>query len=88
MKTVSRFDVGELRASVNEDGYLEDVPVVGRIGIQLYRNPDGSVRRELRPPEEVFNADSLASFKGKPITIGHPGRLIPATLKAHGRNHA
>ncbi|MEA1204851.1 DUF2213 domain-containing protein [Enterobacter hormaechei] len=83
MKTVSRFDVGELRASVNEDGYLEDVPVVGRVGIQLYRSPDGSVRRELRPPEEVFNADSLASFKGKPITIGHPGAVNSRNAKKH-----
>lgn len=83
MKTVSRFDVGELRASVNEDGYLEDVPVVGRVGIQTYRNPDGSVRRELRPPEEVFNADSLASFKGKPITIGHPGAVNSRNAKKH-----
>lgn len=83
MKTVSRFDVGELRASVNEDGYLEDVPVVGRVGIQLYRNPDGSVRRELRPPEEVFNADSLASFKGKPITLGHPGAVNSRNSRKH-----
>ena len=83
MKTVSRFDVGELRASVNEDGYLEDVPVVGRVGIQLYRNPDGSVRRELRPPEEVFNTDSLASFKGKPITLGHPGAVNSRNSRKH-----
>ncbi|WP_435952732.1 DUF2213 domain-containing protein [Dryocola sp. BD626] len=83
MKTVSRFDVGELRASVNEDGYLEDVPVVGRVGIQTYRNPDGSVRRELRPPEEVFNADSLSSFKGKPITLGHPGAVNSRNSRKH-----
>jgi hypothetical protein len=83
MKTVSRFDVGELRASVNEDGYLEDTPVVGRVGIQIYRNQDGSVRRELRPPEEVFNADSLATFKGKPITLGHPGAVNAKNAKKH-----
>ncbi|EHM40195.1 DUF2213 domain-containing protein [Hafnia alvei] len=83
MKTVSRFDVGELRASVNEDGYLEDTPVVGRVGIQIYRNPDGSERRELRPPEEVFNADSLASFKGKPITLGHPGAVNSRNSRKH-----
>lgn len=83
MKTVTRYDRGELRASVNEDGYLEDTPVVGRIGIQTYRNPDGSVRRELRPPEEVFNADSLASFKGKPITLGHPGAVNAKNSRKH-----
>lgn len=83
MKTVSRYDVGELRASVNEDGYLEDTPVVGRVGIQTYRNPDGSVRRELRPPEEVFKTDSLATFKGKPITLGHPGAVNAKNAKKH-----
>ncbi|WP_375601089.1 DUF2213 domain-containing protein [Klebsiella aerogenes] len=83
MKTVTRYDRGELRASVNEDGYLEDTPVVGRVGIQVYRNPDGSVRRELRPPEEVFNADSLASFKGKPITLGHPGAVNAKNSRKH-----
>lgn len=83
MKTVTRYDRGELRASVNEDGYLEDTPVVGRVGIQIYRNPDGSVRRELRPPEEVFNADSLASFRGKPITLGHPGAVNAKNSRKH-----
>ncbi|KTJ34666.1 hypothetical protein ASU85_10760 [Klebsiella aerogenes] len=83
MKTVTRYDRGELRASVNEDGYLEDTPVVGRVGIQVYRNPDGSVRRELRPPEEVFNVDSLASFKGKPITLGHPGAVNAKNSRKH-----
>lgn len=83
MKNVSRFDVGEIRTSINSDGYLEDTPVVGRVGIQVYRNPDGSLRRELRPPEEVFNADSLASFKGKPVTIGHPGAVNAKNARKH-----
>ncbi|WP_158782492.1 DUF2213 domain-containing protein [Pantoea sp. BAV 3049] len=83
MKQVTRYDVGEIRASVNEDGYLQDTPVVGRVGIQTYRNPDGSVRRELRPPEEVFKADSLATFKGKPITLGHPGAVNAKNAKRH-----
>lgn len=81
MKQVTRFDVGEFRASVNDDGYLEDTPVVGRVGIQEYVNPDGSIRRELRPPDEVFDADSLASFKGKPITLGHPGHVNAKNAK-------
>jgi len=83
MKQVTRYDRGELRASINEDGYLEDVPVVGRVGIQTYRQPDGTVRREFRPPDEVFNADSLASFKGKPVTIGHPGAVTAKNARKH-----
>lgn len=84
MKTVSRFDVGEIRAHINNDGYLEDTPVVGRTGVLLYRNPDGSQRRELRLPEDVFHADSLASYRGKPITLGHPyaeGKVDPKNIK-------
>ncbi|RYM52025.1 DUF2213 domain-containing protein [Serratia proteamaculans] len=84
MKTVSRFDVGEIRAHINNDGYLEDTPVVGRVGILQYRNPDGSKRRELRLPEDVFHADSLASYRGKPITLGHPyaeGKVDPKNIK-------
>lgn len=83
MKQVTRYDRGELRASINEDGYLEDVPIVGRVGIQSYRQPDGTVRREFRPPDEVFNADSLASFKGKPVTIGHPGAVTAKNARKH-----
>lgn len=83
MKQVTRYDVGELRASINEDGYLEDIPVVGRVGIQSYLQPNGSIRREFRPPEEVFNSDSLASFKGKPITLGHPGTVNAKNVRKH-----
>ena len=36
-----------------------------------YFNHDGTKRVEYRPPEEAFNADSLASLLGKPITVGH-----------------
>jgi hypothetical protein len=60
-----------------------DTPVVGRIGIQEYLNGDGTIRRELRLPEEVFSKDSLDSFKGKPVTVSHPKRRVTAdTAKA------
>lgn len=77
---VQRFDYADLKAVITDEGFLRDSPVVGRIGIQEYRNADGSIRRELRLPEEVFNADALASFVGKPITVDHPktGRVTAA----------
>lgn len=53
------------------EGYLRDCPVVTTCGIFEYKNPDGSTRRELRLPENVFAEDSLASYKGKPIIITH-----------------
>ncbi|MCW2763987.1 MAG: ErPhphiEt88 [Marmoricola sp.] len=67
-------------AKKTDEGFIHDTPIVGRIGIQEYRNADGTTRRELRLPEEVFKADSLATFVGKPITVDHPkdGRVTSA----------
>lgn len=76
-----RYDFVPFAATRKTDeGFLHDTPIVGRIGIQEYRNADGTTRRELRLPEEVFKADSLATFAGKPITIDHPkdGRVTSA----------
>lgn len=72
----TRFDYVELKATKTDEGYLIDTPVVARTGILIYRNDDGSIRRELRRPEQVFNVDSLNSFKGKPITVDHPTGLV------------
>lgn len=58
------------------EGYLRDKPILTRIGIFEYSNPDGSVRRELRLPEDVFEPKSLASYKGKPVIITHDAGLI------------
>lgn len=64
------------RASFTPEGYLKDRPILTSTGIFEYTNPDGSVRRELRLPEDVFNAESLASYKGKPIIITHDAGLV------------
>lgn len=74
---INRFDVIELKSATKTDeGFILDTPVVSRTGVFDYLNEDGSIRREYRPPEEVFNADSLASLKGKPITVEHPDELV------------
>jgi hypothetical protein len=89
-----RYDRTEIKATRTDEGYLIDTPIVGRAGIQMYKNADGTIRRELRPPEEVFNADSLKSFAGKPVTDEHPGepvtaknakRLSVGTMQGEGR---
>lgn len=54
-----------------DEGYLVDHPIVTTCGIFEYRNDDGSIRRELRRPEDVFAEESLKSYKGKPIIITH-----------------
>jgi len=43
-----------------------------RAGIFTYRNADGSERKELRHPDEVFKADSMKSLQNKPFTDLHP----------------
>ncbi len=81
---VTRYDSLTLpSARIDADGFLHDSPVLTRTGIFTYRNHDGSPRREYRPPEEVFRADSLASYKGKPITVRHPteGEVTPKNAR-------
>ncbi len=53
-----------------------DHPILTRVGIFEYKNPDGSSRRELRLPEEVFAPESLASYKGKPVILTHEAGMI------------
>lgn len=71
---VTRFDTGEIQGSATrtDEGYVRAEAVVTRTGVFLYQNPDGSIRRELRHPDDVFRADSLATLKLVPITDGHP----------------
>lgn len=74
---VNRLDSIPLdRTYFTEEGYLIDHPIVTSVGIFVYHNPDGSERRELRLPEEVFAAKSLASYKGKPVIITHEAGYV------------
>lgn len=57
---------------VRAEGYLT------RSGIFVYRDAQGKTVRELRPPEEVMHADSLASFGMMPVTNDHPPELLTA----------
>lgn len=59
-----------------KEGYLIDHPVVTSVGIFEYMNPDGSIRRELRLPENVFDPASLASYKGKPVILTHDAGVV------------
>ena len=66
-----RYDSAKVKARFDENGFLVDTPIVARVGVQSYYLPDGTERREFRPASEVFKPDSLASYQGKPITLGH-----------------
>lgn len=70
MTARQRYDSVAIKAHFDEHGFLVDRPIVARIGAQIYKTPHGD-RVEFRPASEVFKADSLQSFAGKPLTIGH-----------------
>ena len=70
-----RLDVND-RTFFTEEGYLVDHPVVTSCGIFEYINLDGSIRRELRLPENVFSETSLKTYKGKPIIITHDAGVV------------
>ena len=78
---MQRYDNYAITATKTDEGFIKDAPIIGRTGILEYRNVDGSIRREYRPPEEAFNADSLASIRGKPITLGHHGLVSSANYR-------
>ena len=77
LRRVIRLDSVQMpRAYFTPEGFLKDKPVLTSTGIFEYQNPDGSVRRELRLPEDVFSPESLKSYRGKPICISHDAGLI------------
>lgn len=80
---VSRIDVGKLgKVERTPQGGLRVDANLTRVGVFLYRNPNGSERRELRPAEEVFKADSLATLADAPVTDLHPPAMV--TTENHG----
>lgn len=77
LKEVQRLDSISLdQTYFTDEGYLVDHPIVTSTGIFEYTNPDGSTRRELRLPEDVFADESLKSYKGKPIIITHDAGYV------------
>ena len=70
-------------AEKTPEGFLIARAPLTSVGVFVYRNDDGSPRRELRLPEEVFNEDSLNSLKLKPLTLLHPkeGKVTPENIE-------
>ena len=86
LASVVRFDSMPLpRAYFTPEGFLKDKPILTSCGIFEYTNPDGTIRRELRLPEDVFSPDSLKSYKGKPVVITHEAGLIDKTNVAENQ---
>lgn len=65
------------------DGYLVAEIRCARTGCQTYLGSEIGVQDKdkvtvYRPESTVFNRDSMATFAGKPITIGHPSEMVTA----------
>lgn len=71
MTMKQRYDSVKLKARYDTNGFMHDVPVIARIGIQEYMKADGTMQREFRPASEVFKAESMNAFQGMPIVEGH-----------------
>lgn len=67
------------------NGWLKADATLTRCGVFKYRNADGSIRRELRHPDDVFRADSLATLELVPMTDRHPPEELLDGETASGR---
>lgn len=84
---VTRFDfcrIDAARVTTTSQGFLIVPGRLTRVGVLDYYRQDGSVYRELRLPEEVFRADSLATLAGAPVTDLHGGMVSPDNIQALG----
>lgn len=73
MSKVERWDRGDVRrAYETPEGFLFVEGTATRCGVFEYRQPDGSVIRELRDDADVLDPDSLATLGRKPTTLLHP----------------
>lgn len=79
MSKYARFDFQKLQKPQKLDNGFLKVPVFAtRSGVFKYTKQDGTIVREFRPPEEVFNTKSMDSLKGVPLTNRHPTELVDA----------
>lgn len=78
MKLVRRYDYAPSasKGEMTPEGFLMVEARATRIGVLKYRQADGTIIRELRHPDEVFNPDSMNSLALKPVTNNHPASLL------------
>lgn len=76
---VFRCDTGSIPTfELSPEGYLKAWAKIARVGVQKYRNDDGSDRYEYRPPEEVAKIASLKTFSEVPVSYEHPPIMLSA----------
>lgn len=77
---VSRFDVAEIGKAVRTpQGFLRMQAYLTRVGVFAYTRADGTTVRELRPADEVFRQESLATLSSAPVTDLHPAEMVSPT---------
>jgi uncharacterized protein len=80
-----RHDAAQVLAAPEElpNGFVRAQGLTTRFGVFTYRMTDGSTIKELRPPEEVMDGESLRSFDAVPVTIDHPTEEVdPRNVRA------
>ena len=71
--SVRRFDRSDFqKAEITPQGFLRAPAYATRIGILHYKKADGTILKEFRPPQEVFNVDSMKTLANVPLTNQHP----------------
>ena len=81
LTSLARYDKGIVgnETELTPEGYIKARSIVTRCGVFLYKNADGTIRKELRHPDDVMLPESLESIKMIPVVNGHPKeRLVTA----------
>lgn len=81
IRKVQRYDyipatIALAKTETTREGFLKVSGHATRVGVLLYKKADGSIIRELRHPDEVFDQESMASLAMIPVTNNHPDGLI------------
>lgn len=80
---VQRYDFSRIgNAKRTPQGFLKFDARPTRVGVLQYRLADGSIRRELRPSDEVFRPDSLETLAGAPLTDLHVTEVTPQNVSS------
>lgn len=88
MKKITHFDRSSYqitRREYTDEGFLRVPGRVARTGIQEYLASEfdlpgdpNRIVRVMRPEDEVFDAESLASYAAADVTVEHPAGLVDA----------
>lgn len=71
--SVRRADKSQIqKPTMTPAGYLVVPANLTSVGVFEYRDADGTVTRELRHPDDVFQAESLQTLNLVPVTDMHP----------------